>query len=80
LWGWWQDRQALYFQQDMLWLQERYGREDCGSGLSRESSWDDINSEGEQHFEYEQVSCTVFTYLNRHFTRIPAVLRGSPQA
>ena len=46
----------LYFQQDFLWLQERYGREDCGSGLSRESSRDDINSEGKQHFEYKQVS------------------------
>ena len=49
----------LYFQPDFLRLQERYGREDCGSGLSRESSRDDINSEGEQHFEYEQVSCAV---------------------
>ena len=33
---------------------ERYGRDDCGSGLSRESSRDDINSECEQQFEYEQ--------------------------
>ena len=30
------------------------GRDDCGSGLSRESSRDDINSECEQQFEYEQ--------------------------
>merc|ERR1719312_2309991 len=38
------------------WQQERekYGRDDCGSGLSRESSRDDINSECEQQFEYEQ--------------------------
>ena len=33
---------------------DRYGRDDCGSGLSRESSRDDINSECEQQFEYEQ--------------------------
>jgi len=33
---------------------DKYGREDCGSGLSRESSRDDINSECEQQFEYEQ--------------------------
>jgi len=33
---------------------ERYGRDDCGSGMSRESSRDDINSECEQQFEYEQ--------------------------
>jgi len=34
----------------------RYGanRDECGSGLSRESSRDDINSECEQQFEYEQ--------------------------
>ena len=70
----------LYFQPDFLRLQERYGREDCSSGLSRESSRDDTNSEGEQHFEYEQVSCAVSTYLNRHLTRLPAVPRGSPQA
>ena len=28
--------------------------DDCGSGLSRESSRDDINSECEQQFDYEQ--------------------------
>ena len=28
--------------------------DDCGSGLSRESSRDDINSECDQQFEYEQ--------------------------
>ena len=33
---------------------ERFGRDDCGSGISRESSRDDINSECEQQFEYEQ--------------------------
>ena len=36
-------------------MQERFARgDDCGSGLSRESSRDDINSECEQQFEYEQ--------------------------
>merc|ERR1719489_534815 len=38
----------------MVGCQDRYGRDDCGSGLSRESSRDDINSECEQQFEYEQ--------------------------
>jgi len=38
----------------MVGWQDRYGRDDCGSGLSRESSRDDINSECEQQFEYEQ--------------------------
>ena len=28
--------------------------DDCGSGLSRESSRDDINSECDQQFEHEQ--------------------------
>ena len=28
--------------------------DDCGSGLSRESSRDDINSECEQQFDFEQ--------------------------
>ena len=37
-------------------LQFRYVNviDDCGSGLSRESSRDDINSECEQQFDYEQ--------------------------
>ena len=36
-------------------MQERFARgDDCASGLSRESSRDDINSECEQQFEYEQ--------------------------
>merc|ERR550519_579982 len=38
----------------MMGWQDRYARDDCGSGLSRESSRDDINSECEQQFEYEQ--------------------------
>ena len=38
----------------MVGWQDRYARDDCGSGLSRESSRDDINSECEQQFEYEQ--------------------------
>jgi len=54
-WGGWGDRGALHLQQDLLRLQDRLGRgEDCGSGLSRESSRDDINSECDQQFEYEQ--------------------------
>jgi len=38
----------------MMGWHDRYARDDCGSGLSRESSRDDINSECEQQFEYEQ--------------------------
>jgi hypothetical protein len=45
--------------QDLLRLKDRYMREECGSrdgnsGLSRESSRDDINSICEQQFEYEE--------------------------
>merc|ERR1719228_3082048 len=36
------------------WQERDKYRDDCGSGLSRESSRDDINSECEQQFEYEQ--------------------------
>ena len=44
---------------DLLRLKDRYMREECGSrdgnsGLSRESSRDDINSICEQQFEYEE--------------------------
>merc|ERR1719397_787880 len=35
-------------------FRERFFMDDCGSGLSRESSRDDIASECEQQFEYEQ--------------------------
>ena len=60
-WGGWQERQVQMRQhQELLRLQDRYGggrgQDDCGSGLSRESSRDDIRSEDcEQQFEYEQV-------------------------
>ena len=38
----------------MVGWQDRYGRDDCRSGLSRESSREDINSECKQQFEYKQ--------------------------
>jgi len=56
-WTGWQDRASLHLHPDFLrmQMQERFARgDDCGSGLSRESSRDDINSECEQQFEYEQ--------------------------
>lgn len=45
--------------QDLLRLKDRYMRDECGSrdgasGLSRESSRDDINSVCDQQFEYEE--------------------------
>jgi hypothetical protein len=48
--GSWQGDRGHVLQPELV----RYGRDDCGSGLSRESSRDDINSECEQQFEYEQ--------------------------
>ena len=57
-WTGWQERTPLHLHPDFLrmQMQERFARgDDCGSGLSRESSRDDINSmDCEQQFEYEQ--------------------------
>jgi len=56
-WTGWQERTPLHLHPDFLrmQMQERFARgDDCASGLSRESSRDDINSECEQQFEYEQ--------------------------
>ena len=55
------------------------GRDDCGSGLSRESSRDDINSECEQQFEYEQVAI-VFLDLRELYLLVPAVPCGPAEA
>merc|ERR1719193_2023239 len=75
-WTGWQERTPLHLHPDFLrmQMQERFARgDDCASGLSRESSRDDINSECEQQFEYEQRF-----RVDRRKPELTIVPQGSP--
>jgi len=55
--GWYKFEDPVRLSQDLLRLKDRYMRDDgrdTASGMSRESSRDDINSVCDQQFEYEE--------------------------